>query len=295
MSIPTFPPPDRAEHQEGFLHARDHIRLFWQRYVPPSPRATVIVLHGGGDHSGRYPAVVSALVREGFEAALVDLRGHGQSDGRRWYVDSFDDYVSDFDGFYEKLRQEHPDRPRFVVAHSQGALVAALWAMGRAHDVAGFVLSSPFFGFAIRPPLLKELGARVVGKIIPWLPIATGIGFDSLTSDEELQGWTARDHLYSRSTTPRWFVEARRAQVEALHRAREFRAPLLVLAAGADAIADLEATRRFVDAAGSAEKRLTVYAGFRHEIFNERERTHPIGDAIAWVSQHVVSARGELR
>lgn len=295
MSIPVFPAPDRAEHQEGFLHARDHIRLFWQRYVPPSPRATVIVLHGGGDHSGRYPAVVSALVREGFEAALVDLRGHGQSDGRRWYVDSFDDYVSDFDGFYEKLRLEHPDRPRFVVAHSQGALVAALWAMGRAQDVAGFVLSSPFFGFATRPPLLKELGARLVGRVIPWLPIATGIDFGSLTSDEELQGWTARDHLYSRSTTPRLFVELKRASAEALARAAEFRAPLLVLAAGADPIADLEATRRFVDAAGSAEKRLTVYAGFRHEIFNERERTHPIGDAIQWVSRHVVSARGELR
>jgi alpha-beta hydrolase superfamily lysophospholipase len=295
MSIPTFPAPDRAEHQEGFLHARDHIRLFWQRYVPRSPRATVIVLHGGGDHSGRYPALVSALVHAGFEAALVDLRGHGQSDGRRWYVDSFDDYVSDFDGFYEKLRQEHPSRPRFVVAHSQGALVAALWAMGREHDVAGFVLSSPFFGFAIRPPLLKELGARLIGRVIPWLPIATGIDFGSLTSDEELQGWTARDHLYSRSTTPRWFVEARRAHAEALRRAGEFRAPLRVLAAGADPIADLAATRRFVDAAGSAEKQLTVYAGFRHEIFNERERARPIGDAIDWLSARAPAAAGELR
>ncbi len=295
MSIPTFPAPDRAEHQEGFIYASDHIRLFWQRYVPRTPRATVIVLHGGGDHSGRYPAIVTALVREGFEAALVDLRGHGQSDGRRWYVDSFGDYVSDFDAFHEKLKREHPDRPRFVVAHSQGALVAALWAMGREHGVGGFVLSSPFFGFAIRPPLLKELGARLVGKVVPWLPIATGIDFGSLTSDEELQGWTARDHLYSRTTTPRWFTESKRAHAEALGRAGEFRAPLLVLAAGADPIADLSATRRFVDAAGSADKRLAVYDGFRHEIFNERERARPIGDAVEWLSQRASAATGEMR
>src|SRR5512145_892792 len=134
MGIPTFPPPDLAEHQEGFLHARDHLRLFWQKYVPRTPRATAIVLHGGGDHSGRYPALVSALVDAGFEAALVDLRGHGQSDGRRWHVYAFD-------VFHEKLRSEQPDRPRYVIAHSQGALVAALWGVGRERDVAGFVFS----------------------------------------------------------------------------------------------------------------------------------------------------------
>ncbi|HSM92825.1 MAG TPA: lysophospholipase [Anaeromyxobacteraceae bacterium] len=295
MSIPTFPAPDRAEHQEGFLHARDHLRLFWQRYVPRSPRATVIVLHGAADHSGRYPALVSALVREGFEAALVDLRGHGQSDGRRWYVDAFDDYVSDFDVFYEKLRQEHPDRRRFVVAHSQGGLIAARWATGREHDVSGFVLSSPFFGFATRPPLLKALAARVVGKVVPWLPVAAGIGFDALTSDEELQGWTARDHLYGRATTPRWFEEVKKALAEAPVRAPAFRAPLLVLAAGADSLADLDATRRFVEAAGSTDKRLVVYDGFRHEIFNERDRTHPIGEACAWLTRHDDAARGEMR
>lgn len=286
MSIPIYPSADLAEHQEGFLHARDHQRLFWQRYVPKSPRATVIVLHGGGDHSGRYPALVSALVREGFEAALVDLRGHGQSDGRRWHVDSFSDYLSDFDVFHEKLKADHPDRPRFVIGHSMGALVAALWGMGREREVGGFVLSSPFFGFGTRPPLGKVVGALLVGKVIPWLPIATGLRFEQLTSDDELQAWTARDHLYGRSTTPRWFVEARRVHAEALARAAEFKGNLLVLAAGADEIANLGATRRFVDSAGSADKRLVVYDGFRHEIFNERERARPIGEAIAWLSRH---------
>jgi alpha-beta hydrolase superfamily lysophospholipase len=159
--------------------------------------------------------------------------------------------------------------------------------MGREREVEGFVLSSPFFGFAIRPPILKVLGARLVGTVIPWLPVATGIAFDALTSDEELQGWTARDHLYSRSTTPRWFVEAKRAHAEVLGRAAEFKGRLLVLAGGGDSIADLGATRRFMDSVGSPEKRLVVYDGFRHEIFNERERARPIGEAVAWLARHV--------
>ena len=71
-----------------------------------------------------------------------------------------------------------------------------------------------------------------------------------------------------------------------LRRAPEFTAPLLVLAAGAHGIADVSAARAFVDAAGSSDKRLVVYDGFRHEIFNEARREQPIGEAVAWLEKH---------
>jgi alpha-beta hydrolase superfamily lysophospholipase len=101
-----------------------------------------------------------------------------------------------------------------------------------------------------------------------------------------MQRWTERDPLYGRATTPRWFDESNRAQGEVLRRAGEFGAPLLVLAAGADPIADAGAARGFTDAARSPDKRLVVYEGFRHEIFNERERDRPIGEAVGWLLAH---------
>ena len=75
MPVPSFPSEAEARHEEGFLNSADHLRLYWQRYTPSKPRATVAVLHGGGDHSGRYPGITSALVRAGFQAALLDFRG----------------------------------------------------------------------------------------------------------------------------------------------------------------------------------------------------------------------------
>lgn len=285
--VPSFPPDAEARHEEGFLNSADHLRLYWQRYTPPSPRATVAVLHGGGDHSGRYPALTSALVRGGFQVALVDFRGHGQSDGRRWHVDAFSDYLSDLDALVAKLSHDGVAGERlFVVGHSQGSLVAALWGLSHGKHVRGFVLSSPYFRLALRPPLGKLIGARLAGKLVPWLPVATGLDVADLTSDEELQRWTERDPLYGRSTTPRWFEEATRAQREVLRRAGEFDAPLLVLAAGADRIADPGAARAFVDGAASADKRLEVYAGFRHEIFNEVARDRPIAEAVGWLRDH---------
>jgi alpha-beta hydrolase superfamily lysophospholipase len=289
MTVPAFPSDQDARHEEGFLNSADHLRLYWQRYTPPAPKATVAVLHGGGDHSGRYPALTSALVRAGFQVALLDFRGHGQSDGRRWHIDAFSDYLADLDAFVAKLSQDGVAGDRlFVVAHSQGALVAALWGLsGRGKHVSGFVLSSPYLRLALKPPAAKVLGAKLMGRVIPWLPISTGLDIESLTSDPELQRWTERDPLYGRATTPRWFDESSRAQVEVMRRAGEWAAPLLVVAAGADRIADVETTRRFVEAATAGDKRLVVYEGFRHELFNEIERDRPIGEAIAWLSARV--------
>jgi alpha-beta hydrolase superfamily lysophospholipase len=285
--LPSFPSEAEARHEEGFLNSADHLRLFWQRFTPPHPKATVAVLHGGGDHGGRYPAITAALVKAGFQAALLDFRGHGQSDGRRWHVDAFSEYLHDVDAFVAKLSQDGIAGDQlFLVGHSQGGLIAALWAIRHAKLVSGVVLSSPYFRLAMKPPVAKVLAARLVGRVVPWLPVSADIKVAKLTSDPELQRWTDRDPLYGRATTPRWFEESTRAQIEALRRAEELSVPLLVLAAGADEIADVSAARAFVDAARTSDKRLVVYDGFRHEIFNEVRRQEPIGEAVAWLNAH---------
>jgi len=286
MPVPSFPSEAAARHEEGFLNSADHLRLYWQRYTPPSARATVAVLHGAGDHSGRYPAITTALTRAGFQVALLDFRGHGQSDGRRWYVDAFSDYLSDLDAFVAKLSQDGVAGDQlFVVGHSQGALIAATWGLSRGRLVSGFVLVSPYFRLAMRPSAAKVLGARLIGRVLPWLPIASNLRPEDLTADPDHQRWTARDPLYGRATTPRWFEESSRAQRDLLRRAGEWRAPLLVLAAGDDRVADTSAARAFVDGASAEDKEMRVYAGFRHEIFNEVERDRPIGDAVEWLTQ----------
>lgn len=283
MPVPSYPSASEARREDGFLHARDNLRLYWQRYTPPSPRATVAVAPGGGDHSGRYPGLTAALVRAGFEVALLDFRGHGQSDGRRWHVDAFSDYLGDLDVFLAHVRAGAAGRRLFVVGHSQGGLVTAAWAVAGRREVAGVVLSSPYFKLALDPPRLKVLGARLAGLAVPWLPVATGLTAEDLTSDEDMRRWIDADPLYGRATTPRWFSESLRAQAEILPRAPTFTHPLLVLVGGADRVADAAAARAFFDAAGSRDKQLESYPGFRHELFNEREAGRPIGDAVAWL------------
>jgi alpha-beta hydrolase superfamily lysophospholipase len=288
MPVPSFPTEAEAHHEEGFLNSADRLRLYWQRYTPARARATVAVLHGGGDHSGRYPGITSELVKAGFQVALVDLRGHGQSDGRRWHIDAFSDYMSDLDAFVAKLSQDGVANDQlFVVAHSMGALVAAYWGLsrGRGRHVSGFVFSSPYLRLATKPPLVQVLAARAIGRVLPWLPVKVNFRESDLTTDADHVRWTERDPLYGHATTPRWFEESTRAQLEVLRRAPEWTAPLLVLAAGEDRLADAEAARAFVDAATSVDKRFLLYAGLRHEIFNAPDRERVLGEAVAWLSQ----------
>lgn len=285
--LPSFPTEAEARQEEGFLNSADHLRLYWQRFTPKRPKATVVVLHGGGDHSGRYPGLTASLVRAGFQAALVDFRGHGQSDGRRWHVDAFADYLHDVDAFVAKLSQDGvAGEQLFLIGHSMGGLIAALWAASHGRLLAGLVLSSPYFALATKPSAGKVLAAKLVGRVMPRLPISTGLQMAQLTSDPELQRWTDRDPLYGRATTPRWFEEANRAQREVLRSAARIEMPLLVLAGGADPIADVSAARAFFAAAQARDKRIVVYDGFRHEIFNEVRREEPIGEAVAWLTAH---------
>ncbi len=285
MPVPTFPTAAEARHEEGFLPSSDGARIYWQRYLPPAPpRATVAVLHGAGDHSGRYPGITSALARAGFEVALLDFRGHGQSDGRRWHVDAFEEYLADLDAFMAKVREGAAGRRIFVVGHSQGGHIAALWGLSPGRGVAGFALSSPYLALAMKPPALKVFASLLAGKVVPFLPVNVGLDLADLTSDEEMQRWTDRDPLYGRATTPRWFTESKRAQGVVRGRAADFAYPLLVMVGTADRIADPAAGRAFLEATSSKDKELKVYEGFRHEIFNEVGRERPIADTVAWIA-----------
>lgn len=287
MPVPTFPTAAEAQHEVGQLLSRDGTRLHWERYLPQRPRATVAVLPGGGDHLGRYPALTRALVEAGLEVALLDFRGHGRSAGRRWHVDAFTRYHEDLDAFLVAVRERTSGRKLFLAAHSMGALIATTWALLPGNAADGFVLSSPWFRPTVEPPRLKVALGLLVGRVVPWLPIATGLRLEELTSDEEMQRWTDEDPLYGRKTTPRWFSEASLAQAALFPRMKAFRHPLLVLAGSADPVADPSAGEAFADQAASSDKEFRLYDGLRHELWNERDRARTVGDAVGWISARI--------
>ncbi|MBJ6764030.1 lysophospholipase [Myxococcaceae bacterium JPH2] len=275
-------------HDEGFFTAKDQTRLFWTLDLPEGePKAHVAVLHGYGDHVGRYRPVIDALVADGFAVHGVDYRGHGRADGRRGYCAKWPDYLDDLDGFWQRVRREAGTKKSFLLAHSHGGLMAAHQLARGMEGLSGAVLSAPYLKLAITPPALKVLAARVVGKAVPWLQLKTELKPEDLSRDVQVQNAVREDPLYNPTVTPRWFIESTQAQGQVALLAPKIQVPLFVLCGSEDGVAAPTAARAFFEAAGTADKKFKEYPGMRHEPLNEVGREEVFRDISGWISAHL--------
>lgn len=272
------------------VEGADGVRLRGETAAPADEaRAHLVLVHGFAEHRGRYAALVDELVEAGFAVHRFDLRGHGESEGRRGEVDSFDDYRGD-------LARVVADRiaggaDYCLVAHSLGGLVALDWLLDAvphepaAHEPKALVLSSPFLAAALDVPPFAGAIAQVGSLLFPRLTFDSGIEPEALSRDPEVvRAYRADPQVFERVSV-RWYAEALEAQQRVLEGAGQLRVPCLLLLGTADDIADRHRAEDFFARAGSATKRLRVYPDFRHEVFNEVGREEVVGDLLAWLDE----------
>jgi lysophospholipase len=276
-----------ARHEEGFFTSPDGLRLFWESDTPDAPRAYVGLVHGYADHCGRYRNTIDDLVRDGFAVHAFDYRGHGQSDGRRGHCDKWGEYLSDLRSFYGRMAEAAKGKPIFLLGHSHGGLMVARLLADAPKDLKGAILSSPYLKLALTPPAWKTAAARIVSRIIPWLPFKNEIDPEQLSRDPKVHAAVKADRLYNLTVSPRWFTEANQAQGEAMAAASAIKAPLFVYCGSEDPIASASQTRGFFEKVGSADKRFREYPGMRHEPLNELGRDEVVRDIVGWISAHL--------
>ena len=274
---------------EGFFSARDGVRLFWRTERAAAPVGHVAVVHGYAEHLGRYVEITRALTGAGYTVHLIDVRGHGQSGGKRAHVDAFKEYLSDLEIFLARVKEQAAKAPVFLLGHSHGSLIVARYLLNQPEAVRGVVLASPYFKLKMHVPPLKILAGKLVGRLLPSLPMKNEIKPELLTRDVRIQNATRTDPLYQSIATPRWFNESNAAQEAVLRRATEFVTPFLLLFGAADPIADPAGGRDFFEHSTSKDKQLKLYDGLLHELFHEPERDIVFRDVVGWLDER---ARG---
>jgi alpha-beta hydrolase superfamily lysophospholipase len=258
-------------------------------------RARLAIVHGYGDHAGRYEEFMTWLAARGIACHAFDLRGHGRSSGRRAYVARWNEYLDDLDGFLSQpdlhaLAGSGGSPPLFILGHSHGGLIVAAAAVRHGlepHNVRGVILSAPYFVNALPVPAHKVFAARVANLLCPWLRISSGVRPSMLSSDPAVVEPSRHDPLLLRCATPRWYLTHRSVQVATMSHARELRLPLLIIQGDADPIAEPDAAKRFHAAAGSTDKQLITYPGFLHEPLREAGRERVYADVLAWIAGHL--------
>ncbi len=275
-------------YHHGTFQSYDAGELFEQAWMPDDqPRAVLLLVHGLGEHSGRYEHVAEYFTSKGIGIETFDLRGHGKADGRRAYVNSFDDYLRDLDVFHKRVQERHYEQPLFLYGHSMGGTIAALYVITRKPEFKGLILSGSLLkmGADISPLLIKM--AAIVGKYAPKMK-TTKLDSASISRDPEIVRDYDEDPLNYREGFPaRTGYESILAAQRILTQTESLTLPILIMHGSADKITNPEGSRELYEGVHSTDKTLKFYDGFYHEIHNDPEKERVFSDIFHWLELHL--------
>jgi alpha-beta hydrolase superfamily lysophospholipase len=288
MSGSPFPPSSRRPSGRGTLVTDDGLHLFTQHWKPDGPtRAVVHLVHGYGEHSGRYAHVAEAMTEAGAAVYTYDQRGYGRSDGQRAYVESFDQYLDDLDHFLSYVAGRTPDLPGFLFGHSMGGLVALRSALTRAPNVDGLILSAP--AIEINPdlaPFLRRI-AQWLGAKFPRLPTVRSPE-GAISRDPDVVEQAMNDPLnYHGRVLARTGAEMIRVGDAVKQDLSRLSLPFFVFHGTADELTDPAWSQRLYEEASATDKTIRLYDGLYHETFNEPERADVLSDLRSWIGDRV--------
>lgn len=244
-------------------------------------RGLAVVVHGYGEHAGRYGELADHLNRAGFDVFAYDHRGHGGSQGRRGTLRDFAHLLADLDLALDVAEAEHAaPGPPFLIGHSMGGLVVLRWIQTRRRPLSGVVLSAPWLATKVTLP--ERIASRLLERIAPDLVLTRDLDPGKLTRDEEKQRALAEDPLKHRSISAGLYAEMRDAQREALAGSPDPDLPLLVLLPGDDPITDVDAARSYAERLpGPVE--IDDIPGARHEPFQDLGREELFARVAGWL------------
>lgn len=274
-------PPLVAQHSHQ-LFAADGTALHVSDYLLPAAplRASVVIMHGLGEHSGRYRHLAAFFNACGLSVRCYDHRGHGRSGGKRGDVGNGDPLLQDAEIVIDDFAR-HCRLPPFLFGHSMGGLFAARFALSGVSPLRGLILSSP--ALALRLSRLQMLLLDTLHALAPSLALPNGLSPRWLSHDAKVVAAYQADPLVHGRISARLMRSMLRAIAYCDAHAGTLAIPALLLAAGDDHLVDPEGVRRFAAQLAPGLAQLHVYDDLYHEIFNETGAARPLADLRAWL------------
>jgi alpha-beta hydrolase superfamily lysophospholipase len=282
--------PTAAGYQTGTFAAPDGVKLFYRRWLRSETAPTLVLLHGLGAHSGWFIDMGEELHARGLTVYAIDHRGFGRSEGPRGHVRDGRVYPRDITAFLAQLRDERPASPLFILGHSMGAIfalnVAAEDAARPRSLLTGVALMNPWIADEAKVSPVAVAGLVLTGMLGSAKPFAAAGGTETMTANPEATAMLNADSYWVRAESASFLYQITRMRLAAISRARQVRAPALVIQCEADKAITPAASRRMFDALGSPDKTWTTYPGFAHDCEFEPERAVLDDDLAQWITAH---------
>lgn len=277
------------------IESADGTSLYVRKWSPSSAgqrMGCALIVHGLGEHGGRYAHVAAALNDLGIEVWAHDHRGFGKSQGKRGVIASRTSLLEDTKLVFDKIRADADasgsQSKAILIGHSMGGAIVARAVTGGWITPRALVLSSPGLKSFINPIMRGTV--KVMEYATPDLAVPHGLPLDKISHDAAVLAEAKNDPLNHRLISPRLTNFILEAGEAAVRDAEKLPVPALVQAAGDDKLVDVNGARAFAAAAPSGLCTLKIYEGLWHEIYNEREpdRAAVLADLKNWLSRVVL-------
>ena len=267
--------------EEHFSGVKNYTIVFRSWHPPAAPRGVVVIAHGFNSHSGYYGWAAEQLTASGLAVYALDMRGRGKSDGERFYVEKFSDYVDDLATFVALAKSREPGLPVFFLGHVAGGVVSCLYALDHPNELAGLICES--FAFQVPAPDFALAVLKGLSHVAPHahvLPLKN----QDFSRDPVVVAAMNADPLIAHETQPTQTVaEMVRADERLKQEFPRFALPLLILHGTADKATRFSGSQMFYDKAGSQDKTLKLYDGHYHDLLADLGKEQVMADITGWI------------
>jgi len=272
--------------REETFESSGGLKIFLRSWRPEgTPRAVIVICHGVNSHGGQYAWPAEQFVKRGFAVYALDLRGRGQSEGERFYVEDVAEYVSDVAGAVKIAKSRESGLPVFLLGHSAGGVVSCVYALGNQAELTGFICES--FAFQVPAPSFVLAAVKGLSHLAPRLPALT-LKNEDFSRDPKAVAALNNDPLTAHEKQPAITVAA---LVRADERLREefplITLPVLIMHGTEDKATVCHGSEFFYKTAGSRDKTLKLYEGHYHDLLNDFGKEGVVEDITAWIDKRV--------
>ena len=269
------------------LISKDGIELHGVVWECPNPTAIVCIVHGLGEHSGRYAHVAEYFNANNFTVFAYDQRGHGKSGGKKGHSPSYEILLDDVEEILKEARAEYNDLPIFLYGHSFGGNVVCNYALLRdTNELKGLIVSSPWLKLATEPPAFQVKLAKFVSKILPSLTQPNGLNVTDISTDKAAVEAYKNDPLVHNKISTKLFTDVYNSGFWAIENADRLKLSTLVFHGSDDNITSPDGSQEFAQNAGELVE-FKLWEGMKHETHNDLKKDEVISFVTAWITKKI--------
>ncbi len=276
------------QHLDGYFKGPRDQEIYHQAWLPEHDvKAVLLIVHGMGEHCGRYMNLVNHFVPKGYAIYSLDHIGHGKSQGKREFVESFEDFTLTLRHYHDMIKTWQPGKPLVLLGHSMGGTIALTYLLEHQQEFDGAIISSPALKPYGKVSSVTIFGGKILSRLLPMTGVLA-LDLNAISRDPQVVTDYQNDPLTFKGKTPaRLAAEMIGAMARIENEAAVIQLPFLVVQGSSDTIVDPSGAQMIYDRAGSTDKTIKIYDGLFHEVFNEPEKEQVLNDVDVWLKSHI--------